>query len=526
MVPLTRMSVMLRVVSTITEEDMTSERYENVEPTMSAVRRNTFQHHTERATIARLLIATFSLVSLLAGALMWISNGTPRSPERNGLLFGPSARFSDLHDLIAAGLSGFPYGHVVDGIATAGPSYPPGLFAVTRALGGFSEFSVQRLLIVTTGLAVAVLSGPILCAAYGQRERLIAGTIGFASTLLCALTLDWYCVVLMGAAAVLLLLVAVSFKRERALMVIGLPILLGSSFPIVFALDRMNADILILQLMTVAVYTLRRGHGNVAAIAFGTAIALKIYPVYFAIADFRDRGRVVRLLVAATTGVTITIVGFLTMDYPLSDAIDGFNRSVIYFEQNYIIASSGMPFGASLLSAARILYRGLGHTDVNAFTASIYPAWKMWSPVLLGLLAASTVFLRTAPWCRLMVMTCALLVLSPNTGMYRATMLLVPVAMWMGHLGLMSLRGRSTRLELLLGGIIGIGLAPLTFWEVMGFEPTVNITSQTLLAPFVYLAILVVAMVVGLQERNIIFSRVRRANIDSTKGSSDPPSAS
>jgi hypothetical protein len=309
----------------------------------------------------------------------------------------------------------------------------------------------------------------------------------------------------MAVAGAMLIVVAMSFRVEKALSVVGLPVLLGASFPIAFAVDRMNVDIVILQLMTLALLLLRRGHGNMAAVAFGTAVAVKIYPIYFAIADFRDRGRLARLGIAAITGITITFLGFLTMDYPLRDAIDGFNRSVVYFEQNYIIASSGMPYGASLLSALKILFIESGRTDVNAFTASIYPTWKTFSPVLLGGLAAFTVFMRTAPWCRMMVMTCALLVLSPNTGMYRATMILIPVAMWLGHLGLQQFKQRTTRLEMALACVIGIGLAPLTFWEVMGFEPTVNITSQTLLAPFVYSAVLLAALLVGLQERNIVF---------------------
>ena len=398
-----------------------------------------------------------------------------------------------------------PYGQVLDGVTTAGPAYPPGLFTLTRGLSEFSEASAQRMLIIATGLAIAALAGPIMCAGYGRRDRYVAAALGFASVLLTAELLDWYCVVLMAVAGALLIVVAMSFRVEKALSVVGLPILLGASFPIAFAVDRMNVDIVILQLMTLVLLLLRRGHGNMAAVAFGAAVAVKIYPIYFAIADFRDRGRLARVCIAAITGITITFLGFLTMDYALRDAIDGFNRSVVYFEQNYIIASSGMPYGASLLSALKILFRESGRTDVNAFTASIYPAWKTFSPLLLGGLAAFTVFMRTAPWCRMMVMTCALLVLSPNTGMYRATMILVPVAMWLGHLGLQQFKKRSTRLEMTLACVIGMGLAPLTFWEVMGFEPTVNITSQTLLAPFVYSAVLLAALLVGLQERNIVF---------------------
>ena len=466
--------------------------------------------------IIRLLIAAFAVVSFAASAAMWVSTGSPRSPERNGLLFGPSARFSDLRDLISAGLSGHPYGQVIDGVATAGPSYPPGLFALTRILVEFSEVGAQRALILATGLAIALLAGPIMCAALSRKHQWAAGAIALGMTILTAEMLEWYCVLLMTVAAALTLLLVLSVRREAALTVIGLPILLGASFPVAFAIDRMNVDVVIFQLMTLALLMLRRGHGNVAAAAFGAAVAVKIYPLYFAILDYSERGRIRRAVIAAGTGVTVTTLGLLGMDYSIQEAVSGFNRSVVYFEQNYIIASSGMPYGASLLTAVRILYRESGHTDVNAFTASIYPMWKTWSPILLGVLAAMTVFLRTSAWCRMMVMTCALLALSPNTGMYRATMILIPVAMWIGHLTLRRFQQRATRLEWLLSIFVGVGLAPLTFWEVMGFESTVNVTSQTLLAPFVYLAVLALAMTVGLQERNLVFSRQRRSPTLST----------
>ncbi|MCX6391055.1 MAG: hypothetical protein NTX95_00960 [Actinobacteria bacterium] len=457
------------------------------------------------ASAERVLLAMFSLVSLAASTALWSSTGSLQSPERGGLLFTPLARFSDLTDLIAFAVSGFPYGRVVDGVATGGPAYPPGTFVFMRILGELSEVSAVYTVVLMAGAAVAVLAGPVLCAAFNRRKRWAAATIGFSTTLLTSFTLDFYGTLLVGVSAALLLILAMSVRWNSISHIVGIPMMLGACYPIAFGIDRMNLDVIVFALVALAILLLRRGNGNWAAAALGAAIAMKVYPLYFAVADVNDRGRTVRLLIAVTAGITFTLAGFMTMHYSPYEAKGGFDNSIAFFEEHYIIGSIGMEHSGSLFTAIKITYRESVNTSLHLFATSMYSHWRMWSPVALGSLAALTLILRLPPWCRLMVMTSALLVLAPSSGMYRATMVLIPVAMWMGYLALRGGQKPSTRLELLLAALIGIGLAPLTLWRVAGFPAPNDITSESLLAPMIFSAILITSLLVGLQQRNRLF---------------------
>jgi hypothetical protein len=470
------------------------------------------------------LLATFSLVSLAASTALWISTGSLRSPERGGLLFTPLSRFSDLSDLIVFAVSGFPYGHIVDGVATGGPAYPPGTFAFMRILGELSEASARYTVVLIAGAAVAVLAGPVLCAAFGRHKRWAAATIGFSMTLLTSFILDFYGTLLIGFSAVLLLILAMSVRWNLILHIVGIPMMLGACYPIAFGIDRMNIDVIVFALVALAILLLRRGNGNWAAAALGAAIAMKVYPLYFVVADVSDRGRTLRLLIAVTAGITFTLVGFMTMHYSPSEAKGGFDNAIAYFQEHYIIGSIGMPHSGSLLTTVKIIYQKSGNTSLHLFATSMYSHWRIWSPIALGSLAALTLILRLPPWCRLMVMTSALLVLAPSSGMYRASMVLIPVAMWMGYLALRGRQKPSTRLELLLAALIGIGLAPLTLWRVAGFPAPNDITSQSLLAPMIFSAILITSLLVGLQQRNRLFeSRTYALKGSKTAALNHPP---
>jgi hypothetical protein len=450
----------------------------------------------------RAVVFTMAGVSLLASLSVWYRLQTIHGTLFGGLLFDPGMRFSDLRDIINAAASGIPYGAETATGTTYGPSYPPGAFLVGEFFSHLPTMLPRVILISLTATAVGALFGLVMLRSEDTRRKALAFTTGTTATVVGALTLDIYTLVLALGSTFAIVVLCVGWRSWTLTACVAMPLVGGLSFPIVFAIDRLNADLLVFQLMTLAVILLNARRGKLAAGAFGIAIAIKAYPVYFAAADPSRHGRWGRAAIALGTALALTAVAVANMEYGPHELVAAFQRSTNYFQQHYIIASEGLPYGASLFTAAVILHFKQGHIDSAAFAASLYSLWKPLSLVMTLGIAAIVMTFRIPAWSRLMVMVCAVITLSPNTGAYRETLLLIPLAMWLaavprdrGH------RGCGMTGGIALGATLGIAFAPLTLFQVQWFEPSLNLTSHSILAPLAVSAVLVSALTTGLIER-------------------------
>ena len=451
----------------------------------------------------RAVVFTMAGVSLLASLSVWYRLQTIHGTLFGGLLFDPGMRFSDLRDIINAAASGIPYGAERATGTTYGPSYPPGAFLVGEFFSHLPTMLPRVILISLTATAVGALFGLVMLRSEGTRRKALAFATGASATLVGALTLDIYTLVVAVGSVLAILILCVGWRSWTLTACVAMPLMGGLSFPIVFAIDRLNIDLLVFQLMILTILLLNSRHGKLAAGVFGVAIAVKAYPIYFAVADPYRNGRWTRAAIAIGTALTLTMVAVGNMDYSPQELVAAFQRSSNYFQQHYIIASEGMPYGASLFTAAAIAHFKQGNLDAMAFATNLYALWKPAAAILTLGLAAIVMILRLPAWCRLMVVVCALIALSPNTGAYRETMLLVPLAMWLAGTGRGTGWRRTERVgDPLLGIIVGAALAPLTFFQIPWFEPTLNLTSHSLFAPVVFGGVLFMALLRGIGDRH------------------------
>jgi hypothetical protein len=442
-------------------------------------------------------------VSLIACISAFYRLRTVNGTLFGGLLYDPGMRFSDLRDIINAAASGIPYGAETATGTTTGPTYPPAAFLLGDAFARIPPTIPRVVLIALTAAAVGAVLSEVMLRNDTRRRKALAFATGAASTLLGATLLNSYTLVLALACVFVLAVLLLGRHSWTLTSCVALPIMAGLSFPIVFAIDRLNIDLVVFQLVTLTVILIDRNRGKLAATAFGVAIAIKAYPIYFAIADPRQHGRWTRAAIALGTAVVLTAVALANMDYAPQDLAMAFQRSSVYFEQHYIIASEGMQYGASAFTAISIIYFKQGHTDVMAFNTHLYALWKPAAAAATILLAALAVTLRLPPWCRLMIVVSALAVLSPTTGAYRLTLLLIPVAMWIASSSGKDSVDRSRRvMNILLGVCLGVSISPLTLFSISWFEPTLNLTSQSLLGPIAIISVLMLALIRGIQERH------------------------
>lgn len=470
-------------------------------------------------TIERTFVLTFAIISALAAVSNQIRIGSLRTPEVGGLLFNPGPRFSDLQDVVRAAVSGVPYGQVTSAGTTTGPAYPPGVLPLMLVFDRLGVEGAKIAVITATAITLAVLCAIVLNRGRARYLQVTSAMVALSAVIATSLVLDYYAAVVVIAGAIAAAAITAG-GRVPLLRAMATPVVLGTSMPLIFAIDRLNVDILVMQCMAIAASLIAVRRRTTAAVVIGVAIALKTYPVWYLIADTHRPGRWGRIVLALITGAGLSLWGLSTTAYSYREALAAFNRSVQYFEQVYVIQESGMPYGASFLTSLRILYRDAGHADHAAFVSSIYPDWKALAPVAVAIVAAIAIAADTPAWCRLLTVICALMIFSPNTGMYRAAVLVVPIAMWLFDVTARGAGHRLSRWEVAMAIAAGAGLAPLTFWAIRGFE-IIYLTSQTVLAPFVYGALMGTALIVGMQRRGLLLTRA-----DDSRGDELPVPAS
>ena len=456
-----------------------------------------------RLIAVRTVVLSLSAISLVASLSALYRLQTYRPPIVGGLLFNPGVRFTDLRDIVNAAASGTPYGAKTPGGFTYGPSYPPGAFLFGDAFSHLPTIAPRAALIILTAVAVGAIFSQLLLRSNTTTQKALAFATGTISTLIGASLLDFYALVLPIASAVALATVLLARKNWTLNACFALPLMGGLSFPIIFAIDRLNFDLVVFQLMTVTVILFDRQRNKLAASFFGVAMAVKAYPIYFAFADTRAHGRRTRALIAFGTAAALSAVALANMDYSPREAVAAFQRTSINFEQAYIVGCGGMQYSSSLFTLISILYFKQGHFDWFAFNAHLYALWKPVVAVATILLIATMVIMRFPTWCRLMLLVTALIVLSPASGVYRETILLIPMAMWITSSAHVTSNDCGRRVvNVILGLCLGVALSPLTFFRIFWTEPWLNLTSQSVFGPIAMASVLALALIRGIQDRH------------------------
>ncbi len=447
----------------------------------------------------------FGVVSIAAAvhARRQYGHGTP---TWGGLLYNPAERARDLFDPLEGVRSGHPFARFVtsNGIEfPAGINYPPGSVGVFRAI----DLLPMDLALLGIALLVAAAIG-LLVASVALQERsravrIAMGLVAFTTTVVAYERLNSYSGFALESGAVALVLGVAGLMGIRIARDASWAVTIGAAFPVAFALDRMNIDCIVFALMSVAGVLYLRERRTPASIVWGAAIAIKLYPFLLFVIEPHPR-RYRRMGVIAMCSVLIvSALGIALTDQGPVDVAVGFNDSLQWVETNYIIGPAGMTYGASLFTGIKGIAMMLGSSDQTALATSLYAWWKWGSVALLIAVAGAVYLLRLPTWSRLMVVTTSFLVLSPISADYRVIILLLPIAWWLRAPAGGNRSFAALILHAALAVVIGVTLAPKTFWIIAA----PNITTETVFGPLLLTLVLLLAMARGLCERHNADSR-------------------
>ncbi|MCF8537233.1 MAG: DUF2029 domain-containing protein [Candidatus Nanopelagicales bacterium] len=348
--------------------------------------------------------------------------------------FAPAeVRFSDLYQVLLLGQAN-PY-------AVKGANYPPTSLVLGQGLQGFPDATVVSLVII-------------------------------------------------GSWGILLGLLVVSLRLGHRYYGVVPALVLALCFPVLFAVDRGNVDLVMVALAGLGMATMLRGHRVSSAFAWGMTLALKVYPLLLLAPTLRRRSGLQVAAGAVAVGAVLAVVsGWALGQGPLSTAMITSGAG----DAESLTLEQKESWGLSLASGVRVFahYLAPGTLDVQAIDGWLGEQGR-WMAIILLLSTCLWVVLLEARWWRGMALVAIAILIFPSvTFQYRAMLLLLPLVC-------LGLSRDEPRRPITYGLLVGLLLGPVG-WIALGDGGTVTISSVIL--PLVALGLFFLLLVDSWQER-------------------------
>lgn len=257
------------------------------------------------------------------------------------------------------------------------------------------------------------------------------------------------------------------------------------SYPVVFAVDRGNLEILTYVLVAAFALCWSSGRRGFAAVALSGAIAMKATPVIF-LAFLLPRRHWKHLTICLLLVLLETLAGLLILRPAMLTSLSSMLDNLSAYNDKYAVGDAGFAFGHSLFGGAKgFVTLILGDEQRRTFSAAAFPIFVV---IAIFAHASALVYvLRRRPdfWRGLTVLTCVSLLFMPVSADYRLLLLLAPCALFLNDRALI-------RNDRLIAVLFGLAFVPKGFnflvWES---SSTVPMTLSTVLSPIVILALLI-----------------------------------
>jgi hypothetical protein len=274
---------------------------------------------------------------------------------------------------------------------------------------------------------------------------------------------------------------------DRATAAIVLTI---GTYPFLFGLHRANIEVYVTLLLAAFVWALQTGRGELAAVAIGTAAAIKGYPVIFGGLFLAWRQwRLLAIAGAIAIGLSV-IAAVYYYGWHLGRVFSLMRAGGDQYTEVYAIGSAGVPYGCSLLGPVRVVVLGMFGGSLDAMRA-VLPVYTAAAAVLALCVVLVLWRLPLAFWEQITLLVLALNLLPTVSADYKLFHLVVPIALFLRY-------GSDDRWR---------------WWYLVGFAallvPKVYIVGEngvgpgTVLDPLIMVAIGTLIIVSGLQRRTL-----------------------
>lgn len=385
---------------------------------------------------------------------------TPRWLIALVLFFSIAAAFLWLLPLATSHHVLFPAGPVFEDILVY-----KGRFALYHTAKFFTSRS-------TSAFAYPAGAAPIYEAFYKTSDATTTYLIFAAITVLVTLTVTLY------------------FLRRRDAAKLFLPLLLFA-FPLIFLIQRANIEIVLWIIVVLGLLAYRRGLGIVAAILFGIAAAIKLYPILLLGLFLKRRQDLPAFLIGIVASVLAMAAAIAYAGPTFAIAARGFFIGVDRFQDHYVDTVSKVEVGFDHSFFSPLKYW--------AYTGHVSPAaWRETYYLLAGTLAL-LLFLRvrTLPFLnRVVFLVTAMVSLPPVSFTYTLVHLYLPLLLLLGAVATFRKRPPATAIFAL--ALLLFLMLPVMSLSVLQPLPTGPMQSCALLA------LLLVCAVQGWPEASIV----------------------
>ncbi len=262
-------------------------------------------------------------------------------------------------------------------------------------------------------------------------------------------------------------------------------ILVVLSYPVLFAVDRGNLELLVFVCLGGFFYSLYvRGSWWVAAIFLGAAIALKLYPatlLVLLLAERRFRATVLSVLVALglTVGSTIMIalLGHVSVATVLQENIEYLNR----FQHQYVLNGEGIQHGHSLWGLFRLPWF-LAGSPIVGWQMALYGGF---AAIVTLAIAAYSVFRETERWKRVLYAVALALLLPFSSSDYTLLWMYFPLVFFING-------RRISSHDTAFVALFGLLMIPLDYWYL---APAEGVSTSVILYPLAMVAMVGFAII-------------------------------
>jgi hypothetical protein len=208
-------------------------------------------------------------------------------------------------------------------------------------------------------------------------------------------------------------------RTEKSICLLDFLVFTFLTYPLLFVLDRANPEIVVFFCLYLYVFLYRK-HSSISAVFLGISIALKVFPVIFAIFLLTDR-KYKEIAIAAIISISATLLSYATLPGGISENIPFHLHNLQLYTQEYAIKNEGLLFGNSLWGGIKFVSILTGVRMMNAADYTIM--------IVAGLicLVSYIAFIEKEFWKKVTLLVCALNLFPQVSGDYKLLHIFIPI---------------------------------------------------------------------------------------------------
>ena len=261
------------------------------------------------------------------------------------------------------------------------------------------------------------------------------------------------------------------------------------TYPVLFAIDRANAEMTVFSLLAVFFFCYGKTCHPFGLVALGCAIAMKAHPAVFLILLLCDRKmRDCIFVVLLSMGLNIVAAALLPGGFT-HNISNSFSDTVSFYQQNYVIGNEGLKFGNSLWGMEKValfcLNRGgSAISELGTTFTKLQLPYLCFSIIIFSITCFYILYFKTVWWKRVALLTFSMILLPYVSADYRLLHIYFPMFFFINS----NYRSNYTKYYVILFGLL---LIPKRYYHLpFCNEATIQIVLNPLIMVSVMLMII------------------------------------